>query len=97
MVELDSSCKRSFHKQMKNVSEHIHRVNKLLRTSAVDRIKVLVDDQVEFSQRSCIQESMEYSATSRNCCISQLYEILEQVEQLELLDEPCGILYDDMK
>ncbi|GJV13154.1 hypothetical protein Tco_1354695 [Tanacetum coccineum] len=41
--------------------------------------------------------SMEYSAALRNCCISRSYEILEQVEQLELLVEPCGILYDDMK
>ncbi|GJX90578.1 hypothetical protein Tco_0343904 [Tanacetum coccineum] len=57
----------------------------------------LVDDQAISTQQSCIQESKEYSTTPRNYCISQLYDILEQVEQLGLLVEPCGILYDNMK
>ncbi|GKF50765.1 hypothetical protein Tco_0147232, partial [Tanacetum coccineum] len=43
------------------------------------------------------QESMEYSEAQHNYCISQWYGILELVEQLELLVEPCEILYDDMK
>ncbi|GKE36194.1 hypothetical protein Tco_1455516, partial [Tanacetum coccineum] len=52
---------------------------------------------VIYARQSYTQESMEYSEASHNCCTSQWYGILEQAEQLELLVDPCGILYDNMK